>query len=460
MIQRFQIEDLIEQDASGVVFRALDTETGKPVALRRFFPFGADGGGLHDDEQTAYNIALQRLSGLHHPALRSVVSGGCDPIDGIPYIGTEWIEGDSILPLLADGPFSAETATEVLTQALEVCELLSHVLAEEAVWIETDLRTIIVGGEGSGRHFTFWISPLKWLGGAQGQSSDLEGIVTLTEELMGWRGRVVGEQAGRGLGSWVKWLRANAGKTSLHEARENLAAAVGVEPPPPARVLVSKAAQPMLKGARRGASKSPGIIILVIAVIVAATLFWWRTGQSAAASSGEKQSAAEVAADSAAEVAADSAGEVAADSAAARASRRAAELQASAALADEQAAAVLGEQQADAAKAGGAIPWDSRELLLARDRQDVVIEGIVHTIHPSSSRKTFYLRFSENPGTNDARAGIEIGGAQEDAFVKTLESFVGKKVRVTGRVIIRRIPVGTERPEVISKEITAIQLAD
>ena len=240
MIRRFQIEDLIVQDPSGVVFRALDTETGRTVAVRRFFPFGADGGGLHADEQTAYVIAVGRLAGLRHPALRSVICGGCDPVDGMPFIATEWIEGESLQPIIERGPLSAEDSTQVIIQALEVCELLSHVLAEEAVWVETELPTIIVGNEPSGRGLTFWISPLKWLGGDH-ESRGLESIITLTEEIMGWRGQVVSEQAGLGLGAWIKWLRGAVATTTLQEAREMLAASVGAVPPIPAKNLVAQA---------------------------------------------------------------------------------------------------------------------------------------------------------------------------------------------------------------------------
>ena len=56
-------------------------------------PVRRGGGGLLEEEQAAYNIAVGRLAGLQHPALRAVVCGGCDPVDGIPFIATEWIEG-------------------------------------------------------------------------------------------------------------------------------------------------------------------------------------------------------------------------------------------------------------------------------------------------------------------------------------------------------------------------------
>jgi hypothetical protein len=227
---RFQIEDLMIQDATGVVFRAIDTHTGMSVAVRRFFPFGAAGGGLQPDEETAYKIAIARLAGLKHPALRSVICGGCDPVDGMPFIATEWIEGNPIEPIVRQEPLPAAAAAQLLMQALEVSELLSQVLAEEAVWVETDLDTIILGSEASGRGFTFWISPLKWLGGPE-QARGLRSIITLAEEVLGWGGLVVGDQAGGGLGAWLRWLRDAADTASLQEARENLAAALGEEPP-------------------------------------------------------------------------------------------------------------------------------------------------------------------------------------------------------------------------------------
>lgn len=193
MIQRFQIEDLISQDLTGVVFRALDTETGKTVAVRRLFPFGAAGGGFNANEQNAYNIAMNGLVGVSHPALRSVVRGGCDPVDGMPYIATEWIDGEPLGSFIEHGPLSAEVATEVITRALQVSELLSHALAEDAVWVDTRLQTIIVGNNQSGRRFTFWIRPMKWLGSME-EARGMESIADMTEKIMGWQGLGINDQ--------------------------------------------------------------------------------------------------------------------------------------------------------------------------------------------------------------------------------------------------------------------------
>ena len=442
MIQRFQIEDLIVQDASGVVFRAIDSETGQTVAVRRFFPFGANGGGLLPDEQTAYDIAVARLAGIRHPALRSVISGGCDPVDGMPYIATEWVEGENVRDLVEEGKFRIETATELLTQALEVCELLSQVLAEEAVWIETDLQTIIVGNHGSGRRFTFWISPLKWLGSSGERSTGLLPIVTLTEQIMGWQGRVVSDQAAGGLGGWLKWLRSSAVFTTLREARENLAASVGAEPPIEAATLVSKATRPLVvtPSAPKPSNKPRLMAILGVCIVAVALTGWWRSRLPEAADTPALSSPAD-------------------DSPAARASRRAAELAAEAARADAANDTALATQSDAAGQQGGVISWDSRELILQNNGNSITIEGTVRDIRASSSGKTLYLVFADPPDPNAVQAGIAVGDDPQTPLAPQLEAFRGKKIRVTGQVRVQKIG-GMERPDVLIKDISAITAED
>ena len=254
------------QDSSGVVFRALDTETNQTVAVRRFFPFGANGGGLREDEQIAYSIAVGRLAAIIHPALRAIIGGGCDPVDGMPYIATEWIDGPLLESFIERGSLDPLEAVSLLSKALEVCELLSDVLAEEAVWVETSLKAIVVAAEGSSRGVTFWIAPLKWLGKHDGQHG-LESLITLTEEVMGWTGRTVADHEGRGLGGWLKWLRSKARTVTLHEAREMLAASVGVESPGPVKRTVRQATCRVLVDRKKKASRVPSFIVAAAALI-------------------------------------------------------------------------------------------------------------------------------------------------------------------------------------------------
>jgi len=226
MTRRFQIEDLISQDASGVVFRALDSETGQMVALWRIFPLGS-GGKLLDENRPGYSEALARLSTARHPALRSVVGGGWDPVDGVPFIATEWLEGVPLSSIVAHQVLAGDVAILLLIQALEVAERISEVMGEEAVWVETRLDTIVLGNDESGRGFTFIVSPQRWLNG-QNQPRGFGTIRSFTEEIMGWKGKNVANDAGYGLGAWFNWLQKAPGTTTLREAREHLATTVGI----------------------------------------------------------------------------------------------------------------------------------------------------------------------------------------------------------------------------------------
>ena len=434
MIDRFQIEDLIHQDTSGVVFRAIDRESGEPVAVRRFFPFGADGGGLAADEQTAYNIAVARLAGLRHPAFRSVVTGGCDPVDGMPFIATEWIDGGPVSLALRRGPLPPGVAAELLTQALEVCELLSQVLAEEAVWVETDPETIILGSESSGRGFTFWISPLKWLGGV-GQSRGLESIVTLTEQLMGWQGRAVGDHAGAGMGAWLKWLRGTAATTTLREARENLAAALGNEPPTHARELLSAARQAQQEPPPRS-SKTFVFLMLGLALVLIGAAGWLWTWQSDRQLR-ESEEVADMLADIERQARADQ-------------NPRVEEI--------NRQAERLRKEAAEAWQ-GGVFRADQGELLARHEGSVASLEGVVRSIGSSQSGRTLYIQFSESPSRDEPRGAVALGAAAEGLDKAALDALVGSKVRITGQVRVQRI-AGLQRPEIQIADRRAILLVE
>lgn len=419
MIQRFHIEDLIAQDSSGVVFRALDTETGQLVAVRRFFPFGVDGGGLNAAEQPAYRRALGRLAGLSHPALRSVIAGGCDPVDGMPFIATEWIEGAPLQVLIAQGPLPVPVATELLTQVLEVCGLLSDLLGEEAVWVETDLQTIIVGSQRSGRRFTFWISPLTWLGEAE-KSRGLAALVNLTEKLLGWQNRPVSARAGGGLGGWLNWLRHAAPTASLHQAREALAAAVAAEPSYATRHLVAHPA-------RRSPPAPPRAIGLWLVNLglacVAAGLGGWLFIRHPAPA--------------AATVAAQALPDPVWPGAAARAT----------------------PPPVVARPVRGVIPWTNCELLAQNADQEVVVEGVLAKLDYSGKKKTMYLLFSMAPGKNDVRGTVACKAAPADLSEAALTPLIGKKIRLHGTVTVLK-SFGLLRPEIQLKDRAALEIID
>jgi hypothetical protein len=460
VIQRFQIEDLVIQDSSGVVFRAVDTETNQTVAVRRFFPFGANGGGLREDEQIAYDIAVERLATITHPALRAVICGGCDPVDGMPYIATEWIEGPRLEAIIVRGPLDPVAAAKLLSQALEVCELLSEVLAEEAVWVETSLQAIVVGAEGTGRGVTFWIAPLKWLGKHDGQRG-LESIVTLTEEIMGWTEKSVPDQAGHGLGGWLKWLRGKARTTTLHEAREMLASSIGVEPPVPVKRLVRQATRPLVVTRKKKKSRMPVVIgAAVTLVAIASGGFWLIKRQNAANAAMPLDSTpATTAAGSTAtqapppEVRPEEplpAANRSGPRSVAQVNREAAELLASTRDRDREKDA----RRLAIPKQGNVFAVGDRELLLERKNSEVQLGGRLAEVRFSGSGATLYLEFSKTAAKDEPRGYIMKKDLTTDINLESLRKFIGKNVQISGQV---STPTSLRRPEIEIKNLAAIR---
>lgn len=455
MVRRFQIEDLVAQDVSGVVFRALDSETGRLVAVRRFFPFGVNGGGLNADEQADYNIAVGRLGDIKHPAMRAVICGGCDPVDGMPFIATEWIEGSAIQTYVAQGPLSARETIHLISQALEVSEQISQVFGQEAVWVETDLDTIIVGAEESGRGVTFWMSPLKWLGKHDGQRG-LDAIVSLTENAMRWEGKAVLDSDGDGLGGWLKWLRKSARKTTLSEARKMLLEILNVATPAPVKRAVKQIAPATAIRLPKRKSSLPfvfgGITALALISIGGWALIRWNNSRLAVIPTIEAFDMAEmdstetnpgVTTTTQEDGAAVNESPVTQDSSP-RLSKRtpeqisqaAAELLVSAQKSDQDKAIASAARDAEIASRKGIFTLGDSRLLLTMSGQDVTIHGTLKGFKYSSTKATQYLVFSDNPAPGEIRGAVLLRTAPVELKENQLNSLKGKKISLRGKIRI------------------------
>jgi hypothetical protein len=413
---RFHIDDLVAQDTQGVVYRAQDRETGQWVALRRWFPFGAIGGGLNAGEQADYAASITQLMEITHPALRAVVAGGCDPVDGIPFIATEWIEGACLQEILERGPLSSLEAADLLTKALEVCELLSQVLGCEGVWLETDVRSMIVGAESIGRGVTFRVSPLKWLSKKDGQQG-LEAIVSLAEEIRGWQGKAIPLQSAGGLGHWLKWLRSAARKTTLHEARQRLARAIGSQRPVPTEALV------------RYATAAPpphrtGLLLATVGCVVLAftALAAWMIVR-------EKPFAALA---------------------------RKGRLLPAPEILETRMVYPLGQENLDATPLK-AFRAEDGDRLADHNDQVVTVEGVLEAIHISPSGQTLYLSFAETALPTDICGAIHLGDAPKDLTEASLQPLLGTKVRLQGRV---KMELPHHRPTIVIEHRNAIEAAE
>lgn len=460
MHHRFQIEDLIDQNEAGVVFRAVDTETGNPVALRRFFPFGPNGGGLSDDEQASYQTALARLADVRHAALRSIIAGGCDPVDGMPFIATEWVEGGLLGETLANGPLPAEMATRLLTDALEASERISRVFGEEAVWVDTALDSIVVRDDPEGAAFTFWMSPIRWLGNGS-ENSTLSTLVQLAEDVMHWHGLFVADHAGHGLGGWLKWLRAAPPETSLRDASEKLAAAVRQEPVSTAGPATAAARPTPPHSARPKArlkqSSAAGIWWVAAALAcIAAALGWLILRRPAKAPAiaatslpAEHGTPSSIVSAPPPPAAAPSRRTTADPPVTAKDDRMRRVLELNQQLEAERAKelALLTEQRAALERQGGVFHPDQVDVLNAEVGNEVRLEGVVDRLEKSKTGKTIYLMFRENSDKTAPRGAVELSKVP-DLDEPILQTMVGKKLRIQGRLESRSAGRGLRRPEV------------
>ena len=421
---RYEILDILTQDADGVAFHAEDRETGTEVVLRRFFPFGADGGGLDDEERTAYEIAVRRLIGVSHPALRNVLDGGTDPVDGMPFLVTEWLGGRPLAHRLQEKPLSPHSAKALIDLALETCQVLSETFQEECVWIETATSSILLNGHDEDRQVTFRISPLRWLGEDESRKG-LRSLLRLCEEVTGWSRRMLSDGSGDGLGGWIRALRKDPDQWSLEQARFALhygvaaldqasrGAIQNASPiSPPDATIPAQASAPMLRS-NNSTNWWPWIIAASLTVLAIGFVFWqaYRHRQPVAPPMGAATAEAEM-------------------SDVERASARIAR-----AMADREAAN-------NAAKPTPAPAVDPEEdkRLIARGKELLQKVGEVHQfegqlrlVRASQSGKTLYLEFGSLRGPNAIFGRYE---KKHEVFTgEEIQALVGKRLRLRGKVI-------------------------
>ena len=462
MTQRFQIEDILEQDHHGVVFSAVDGETGRRVALRRFFPFGSDGGGLQAEEQVAYGIGVKRLSEVIHPALRAVVTGGCDPVDGMPFLATEWVEGSKLSDLLQKGALTPGSAITLMTQALETSELLSQVLADDEVWVETAPSAIIIGDGGSERGITFWISPFRWLNTEESRPGLLP-LAELLEASMGWTGKKVGDQAGDGLGAWLNWLKTEGKTATISQGRAALEAAIQgrlIKPTPtkagPAKVPAAAAGPLVLRKPKTSWTGPVVIGLLVITALSLGGLLYYqkrlKTDASEIDDPGETKASkhkrrspksalpedlAPPEAPKKAPVAEPEKPSPPASESAllAAANARASELSSEKAKELELRNKRLKEIES---KNGVFAPTDL-ELVALQSSKAVKVEGVLLGVGQSNSGKTGYLRFSTDVDPNLVEGKFDKPTKDPGLQDAALTALIGKRIRISGTVEVTKL---------------------
>jgi serine/threonine-protein kinase len=105
---RYRLMELRGEDAISTVFRALDSQSSRPVAVRVLsLELGTDA-----DFVAEFRLAMRAAAGLSHPNLVAIYDFGTDGSDA--YVVNEYIDGQDLHSLLArNGPVPARRAASV-----------------------------------------------------------------------------------------------------------------------------------------------------------------------------------------------------------------------------------------------------------------------------------------------------------------------------------------------------------
>ena len=452
------------QDASCVTFRAVDITTDETVSLRRFFPSGPDGTGLDTSQQTRFIEDMDGLTGFRHNAFRTIKSCGCDPVDGMPFIASEWVEGSTLLTCLNSAPLTPEMAIHLLDTALDVSEKISELASHEAVWVASGLSSIIIGTEECGRPLTFSISHFKWVSEDIEKPRGLESLITLTEAVMGWQGVTVNDYTANGLGAWFRWLKNNAQTATLTETRQKLTSCIGAEPPKPMKRSVRPASPSSRKSAKKSRiSKARPAIFGCLALGLVGLAGWLLVRHNSASllKPTSIPEPAPIASTSALDAGLPDEVQLPDPTLEGTpAEPETAQLEEPAH--DEKVAETPTPVESVAAPSDSApevFAATDYDRLLKQRNQIVTLEGPMESIGHSKSGNTLYLQFSQKPSPLDPRVGIIVKTAPASLTEPELKLLIGKKLRVTGKVRID--PVGKSfRPVLIVQSPSAIKIVE
>lgn len=122
-IETFKILREIRRGGQGVVYEALDEETGRPVALKTIHASAL----VSDQRRARFEREITLTAGLDHPGIVTLYRSGSAE-DGQLYFAMEYVEGQDLTVMIRElGPARTEAEVRLrLELFLEICEAIAH----------------------------------------------------------------------------------------------------------------------------------------------------------------------------------------------------------------------------------------------------------------------------------------------------------------------------------------------
>lgn len=134
-----EIQGVLGQGGMGLVYRAVQKNLGRTVALKVLSPeLSADSDFVERFTREARALAL-----LNHPNIVAVYDSGIH--ERVPYLVMEYVEGSSLRALMGSSGLSAERALEIVVQ---ICDALQYAHSQGVVHRDIKPENILVDREG------------------------------------------------------------------------------------------------------------------------------------------------------------------------------------------------------------------------------------------------------------------------------------------------------------------------
>ncbi len=151
-IGRYDLLGVVGQGGQGVVYRARESDTRRPVALKRMIagPFASEAVRSRFRRETEIDLALR------HPHIVTVYA--VEEVDGQPMLAMEWVDGTPLDRWASADPRPG--VADVLRAFLKVCDGVRH--AHQRGVIHRDLKpsNILVDSAGEPRVLDFGLAKL------------------------------------------------------------------------------------------------------------------------------------------------------------------------------------------------------------------------------------------------------------------------------------------------------------
>jgi formylglycine-generating enzyme required for sulfatase activity/dienelactone hydrolase len=195
-ISHYRIEGEIGRGGMGIVYRAVDTKLGRPVAIKVLPPDATAGvGGAADspggssktERHLRFLQEARSASALNHPNIVTIYE--VDEHEGTTFIAMELVEGTPLDKLLGKGPLPITTALDYAAQIAAALEA-----AHAAGIIHRDIKpaNIVIAAGGRAKVLDFGLAKLTE---RRAGDATITGVATVAGTIMGTAAYMSPEQA-------------------------------------------------------------------------------------------------------------------------------------------------------------------------------------------------------------------------------------------------------------------------